>query len=179
MRTRLLSALMLLLTLLPAGTAAAHGAAHHERLEAGPYRLELEYNIWPLRAHSNVDLLIYPEGGGAGKAMIARVIPPAGTSIAVRTVPVTTHPTASGAYTIHSLNLAAPGDWKIEFNIDGPAGQGKGTTAILEVEGAVSGLPPSAGWVISLVPLAALIGFFLREQRRVSEAMAADGGARA
>lgn len=171
----------LALLLLVGSTAMAHQghpAAHSETVQAGPYTLTVEHSVWPIRAKTNVDLVILPAGPGAGLSGYIKLIPPPGSTIVPRPHPLVSHASLPGALTMYNYSIPAAGQWVLEFDLDGAQGRFTGRSQPFAVTGP-PGLPLWAGWLMGYAPLLAIAIFLWRERRRVLAAMARDGGARA
>ncbi len=163
------------------GTALAHPGhvvMSSQQVKAGPYTLTVEHNVWPIKANTNVDLVVQLENEAPGTKIFARVIPPPGTTLVERATPLISHAQLPGTWTIYNYSLGAPGEWRMEFQVEGPQGRGVGALESIPVEGP-PGLPLWMGWTLAFLPVFGFAWFILRERSRVRRAIAADGGARA
>lgn len=174
----LLAAALLMLALASAGLAhQGHPVGNSQTLMIGPFQVTVEHNPWPIKAQTNVDLVILLENAPPGTKGMARVVPPEGSTIIARNAPLSSHPSLLGAWTVYNYVLAASGDWYLELELDGPLGKAKGRTATIPVSGP-PGLPLWLGWVMACIPALGFGWFLLRERRRLAAAVRADAGAR-
>jgi hypothetical protein len=147
---------------LPGGAVAHDGVPETvERVQAGPYALELRYYSTP-RAGQNLLLLVVPLGGLEPEAVRIDVAPGAGVEaqpVRVRTAPDPDDPTATDAL----FAPAAPGLWVITIAADGAAGVGRAETGIIVA--APGAVPVPVGWAIGLSPLIGIVGFAVAQRR--------------
>jgi hypothetical protein len=157
-----LLALLLGLLALPPGVAAHTGVPERqERVQAGPYTLELRYYSVP-RSGQNLVLMIVPVAGGQPAAIQVTAVPGAGVdapAAAVRTAPDPDDPTATDAL----IPIAAPGLWVITVAATGPAGTGQAELGLLAAT--PGAIPVPVGWAIGLSPLIGIIGFAAAQRR--------------
>lgn len=145
----------------------AHGQeaapAHQERLQAGPYAVDVGFSEWPLRAERSVDITFAPLDGIAGKTATVALIPPSGEEWAS---PLGRHPRDREIWGLDLIALPESGPWTIGLTIDGLAGTGSGLlegVTLLERPG-----PPVAPlWLLGILPLIFLVWLTVRAWRAV------------
>jgi len=169
--------LILLLLLLPVAVHA-HSAQQVEQVQVGPYTLLVEHGSWPIKAQTNVDLVVTVTGGQAGKTVYGRLIAPPESTIRPSRSLLISHPTLADSLTIHNYKIRETGTWQLEFEVEGPDGQFTGRTQPFAVDGPPS-FPLWLGNLITVVPAAGFVAFLWRERRRVARAIVADNAARA
>lgn len=170
MRRMWLALLLLVAAALAPAGALAHGVAgevqHAEVVEAGPYKLLLEFDTWPLRQAKNFQLVVHPQGGTEGLKGHLTVAPGPGVKgetwedLALRG-----YPGVEGGWLVQAPGAFGAGRWEWAFAIDGPRGKGTGKMTVRFDE--APPFPVWAGWLVGLTPLWGLIWFAFREARRV------------
>lgn len=175
-----ISGLALLPALLIHGRALAHSGhvtAYIEQVQAGPYMLIMETNLWPIKAHMNVDLVVLTGGGPQVDRVYARLIPPPGSTLRPFRTILTSHATMAEALTYYNFKVLESGIWQLEFEVEGAQGRGVGRTEPFAVEGPPS-FPLWLGYLITASPAIGFGWFLWRERRRVVREMAALSAAR-
>lgn len=145
----------------------AHGQetapAHQERLQAGPYAVDVGFSEWPVRAERSVDITFAPVDGIAGKTATVALIPPSGEEWES---PLGRHPRDREIWGLDLIALPQSGPWTIGLTIDGPAGTASGLlegVPLLERPG-----PPVAPlWLLGILPLIFLVWLTVRAWRAV------------
>lgn len=161
---RALSPVILLLACLglPGGAAAHEGVPETvERVQAGPYALELRYYS-TARAGQNLLLLVVPVGDVKPETVLIAAAPGAGVEAQparVRTAPDPDDPAARDAL----FAPAAPGLWVIAIEATGAAGVGRVETGVIVA--APGAVPVPVGWAIGLSPLIGIAGFAAAQRR--------------
>ncbi len=161
---RAIGLLVMLLGLLalPLGVAAHTGVPERqERVQAGPYTLELRYYSVP-RSGQSLILMVVPVDGGQPAAIQVTAVPGAGVDAptpTVRTAPDPDDPTATDAL----IPISRPGLWVINVSATGPAGTGQAELGVLAATPGAIPLP--VGWAIGLSPLIGIIGFAAAQRR--------------
>jgi hypothetical protein len=128
--TRAFIGLALLLLLLLPGTALAHGGhgavAHAEYLEAGPYKLLVEFSEWPPVAQKSLQIVVVPVDGIAGRDGIMTLATEGHDS----KFPLTTYPGVKDAWTVNLRGFPAEGAWQIGIEMTGESGTGAGIVPV-------------------------------------------------
>jgi hypothetical protein len=156
---RLIFALIVLASLVSTTPATAHEAVpYQERIQVGPYPVDVWVSDWPIAAQRSVDFTFTPEGGIADKSARIRLIQPDGSEYF--DIPLPRHPRNRAVWGLDLIALPEPGLWTIELTIDGPAGAGTGTFGpmdLLEQQGP----PPGLSWLIGVLPPLLFLGFLV------------------
>lgn len=166
---------LLCLLLMPA-SALAHGlqstVAYTEQVAVGPYTLEVEFDTWPLRQAKNFQVVVHYPAGMEGLKGSLTMKPEQGVKGQRRQAILGTYPGVTDGWVLQAPGaFLGAGRWEWSFEVDGP--QGKASQAMtLRVEEAPP-FPLWLGWLIGLTPLWGLLGFALRERRRVKAVLAA------
>lgn len=163
MRRLTLAMLLLVLGLAAPGGVAAHTGVpeRRERVQAGPYALELRYYGAP-RAGQSLALMVAPlEGPQPTEVRIAATLGAGSDAVAarVRVAPDPDDPAATDAL----IPLATAGLWQITIEANGPAGAGRAETGIIAA--APGAVPVPVGWAIGLSPLVGVVGFAVAQRR--------------
>jgi hypothetical protein len=156
------------LFLLPTMVSAhgGHETARAEQVKVGPYNLLIESNIWPIKAQSNVDLVITTDLDRSEIVGYARLMPVGDSTVVKSRVPLGSHASLPNALTYHNFTVPAAGDWYIELDVTGPQGKATGRTETFTVEGP-PGMPLWVGWSLAYLPIAGFIWFLTREFRQI------------
>lgn len=127
---------------------------HSEQVQVGPYAVRASFSEWPIRAERSLDFMFAPDDGIAGHSGTLRMTGPGHTGQVER---LARHPRARDQWGLDIRALPAEGLWQLEFTIDGPQGQGRGTLAV--PVGPRPGPPAWLSWTIGLGPviIAALV----------------------
>lgn len=161
---------LLLGLLLPPRDVAAHTGTpvKQERVQAGPYTLDLRYYSTP-RAGQNLLLLLVPVGAVTPTTIRVSAAPGPGvsaTAARISTAPDPDQPSGTDAL----IPLAATGLWIVTIAADGPAGVGEAELAVIAASpGAV---PVPVGWALGLSPLGGIIAFAVAQRRWLRAATA-------
>jgi hypothetical protein len=137
---------------------------HTERVQAGPYRVTVGFSVWPIRAMQSLDFSFMPDGGIAGKSGTLIITGP-GVQPDERSTPLVRHPRKPDAWGLDVQAFNAPGTYSLEFVINGPQGQGRGTLSDVTILNQ-PGPPLPLSWTIGLLPFIALIVFIAVAWRR-------------
>jgi len=170
--------LIVLLVFAITNVAQAHSAEHVERVVVGPYALVVEHTYWPVKAQTNVDLVVIVSGGDEGKTVYGKLIAPPESTIRPTRSVLISHPNMADSLTIHNYKIRESGIWQLEFEIVGHDGTFTGRTKPFTVDGPPA-FPLWVGNLITIIPAVGFAVFLWRERRRVRLAVAADGAARA
>jgi hypothetical protein len=171
MRRLTILATLLLLLLLPMGVASAHGGTveglYHQTVQAGPYKLILDFTDWPLQAKKSNRIIVAPEGGIEGKTGVL-TISSSNPLTKPKVVQLKPYPGLQGAWMFETTGLPTPDPTTFSFTITGLSGDGIGNTGPLQVMEPPR-IPMWFGWVLGLFPLYGLAWFGVREVRRVKK----------
>lgn len=163
----------LLLALLPAGSALAHGGpkegVYHEMLTAGKYPLILDFADWPARAQKSNRIIVAPGGGIADKTAVLKLIPPNAAAKPI-VQQLETYPGLKDVWMFETAGIPTEGDWTLEIDVHGPEGDGVGTVPLTVAP--PPGVPMWLGWLLGLFPLYGVAWFGVREARRVKSLIA-------
>jgi hypothetical protein len=148
-------------------TALAHGGGpvievHQETVDAGPYRIDVGFSEWPLRAERSLDILFHADEGIAGKQGTVTLVGPSGWSEETSLV---RHPRQREDWGLDVIALPEAGEWTVRLAVDGPLGPGAGTLTI--PIGPRPGPPELVGWLPPLAVFAAMIAAMIAGWRRV------------
>lgn len=165
---------LLFVVLVPA-SALAHGlqtsVAHTEQVAVGPYRLQLEFDTWPLRQSKNFQMVVHYPAGLEGLKGHLSLKPDPGVKGQTQKLLLGSYPGVSDGWVVQAPGSFGAGRWAWTFEVDGP--QGSASQAItLRVEEAPP-FPIWLGWLVGLTPLWGLLWFAVRERRRVKTVLAA------
>lgn len=157
-----------LLLALPAGASAhlGHQVSHVERVQAGPYEVQIEFSEWPIKAERSLDIVFWVEGGIEGKSGTLRRIYGDQADGPIQRRPLVRHPRYRNAWGLDQTVIGREGVWRFEFVIDGPRGQGVGQSLPIPVEER-PGPPAPLSYAIGLLPLLGMAAFLVTEARRV------------
>ncbi len=149
---------------LPLAVRAQEDApAHVERLQAGPYAIDVGFSEWPIRAERSVDITFEPTTGIAGKTATVKLTGPSGEEWEE---PLGRHPRHRDLWGLDLIALPAAGPWTIALTIDGPDGTGSGQLAGIELLGR-PGPPAAPLWLLGILPLIFLVWLTVRAWRGV------------
>jgi hypothetical protein len=145
----------------------AHGGGpvveiHQETVDAGPYRIDVGFSEWPLRAERSLDILFHADEGIAGKQGTVTLVAPSGWS---EVTPLVRHPRQREDWGLDVIALPEEGEWTVRLAVDGPLGPGAGTLTI--PVGPRPGPPEIVGWLPVLAVSAAMIAAMIAGWRRV------------
>lgn len=167
-----LVSLVALLALFPPAVARAHaGEPRHERLQVGPYLMDVGFSHWPVRAEQSVDITFEPiestfePGAGiAGKTGTVTLISPSGDEFGPTAL--ARHPRYRDLWGLDLIALPAAGDWRIVLTLDGPLGAGRGELGPVRL-GERPGPPATVAWLVGVLPLGFLLWLIARAWHRV------------
>ncbi|ASQ99973.1 hypothetical protein [Streptomyces sp. 11-1-2] len=148
----------------PAAAYAPVGVVHTERVQAGPYTITVGFSEWPLRAMQSLDFTFAPADGVAGKSGPLTLDGP-GIDADDRESPLGRHPRKRDVWGLDVQALPEPGTVSFTFDIDGPAGRGRGTlrnVGVLDQPG-----PPVAiSWTVCAIPPVGMLAYLAVGWRR-------------
>ena len=148
----------------PAAAYAPVGVVHTERVQAGPYAITVGFSEWPLRAMRSLDFTFAPADGVAGKSGTLTLDGP-DLDADDRESPLGRHPRKRDVWGLDVQALPEPGTFSFTFDIDGPAGHGRGTlrnVGVLDQPG-----PPLAiSWTVCAVPPVGMLAYLAVGWRR-------------
>ncbi|EWC60032.1 hypothetical protein UO65_4685 [Actinokineospora spheciospongiae] len=137
---------------------------HTERVQIGPYALDVGFSAWPVRAMQSLDWTFAPVGGIADKSgTLSMTAPDQGKEARQR--PMARHPRKLEVWGLDIKSLDSPGNWTIRFRVDGPQGPGEGALTSLNVLDQ-PGPPMALSWSLSTLPLVGLVAFLAVAWRR-------------
>ncbi|MDR7274733.1 hypothetical protein [Catenuloplanes atrovinosus] len=169
MRPRIAAAVAAVaLVLLPASPAAAYepvNIVHTEQVQAGPYTVTIGFSRWPLRSMQSLDFSFIPDGGIADKTGTVLAGGAAAPSDLTEEQPLSRHPRRRDVWGLDVFSMEAPGEHTYTFRINGPLGEGVGTTRPLTVLDQ-PGPPLALSWAICAVPITSLVVFLAVAWRR-------------
>lgn len=155
----------------PAGALAHAGEPRHERLQVGPYLMEVGFGTWPVRAEQSVDITFEPidsafepSAGIAGKSGTVTLIAPGGDEFGPSAL--ARHPRYRDLWGLDLIALPTPGAWTIVLTVDGALGSGGGRLEEVPI-GSRPGPPSAAAWFVGVLPLGFLVWLIARAWRRV------------
>ena len=151
----------------PAAAYSPVRVVHTERVQAGPYTIDVGFSVWPLRALQSLDFTFRPSGGIEDKSGTLTRISPGGAHD--ETTPLVRHPRQRDVWGLDIAALDADGDWTFRFAVDGPAGSGSGEIAglaVLEQPGPPLWLSWSIGGIPFIVLVATIMVGWYRARRR-------------
>lgn len=153
----LCAALALAIGVAPSAAAdPLHYVVHTERVQVGPYPMNVGFTVWPIRAMQSLDFTFEPAGGIADKSGTVTQIAPGGRSDTGR---LSRHPRNRSIWGLDVHSLDAAGTWTLRFEIDGPQGPGTGELTIDVLK--QPGPPLPLSWAIGLIPLALAVAFYV------------------
>jgi hypothetical protein len=171
MKRKLTILVTLSLLLLLMGVASAHGGLveglYHQTVQAGPYKLILDFTDWPLQAKKSNRIIVAPEGGIEGKTGVL-TLSSSNPLSKPKVVQLHPYPGLRGAWMFETAGLPTPDPTTLSFKITGLSGDGIGNTGPLTVMEPPS-IPMWFGWLLGLFPLYGLAWFGVREVRRVKK----------
>ena len=137
---------------------------HTERVQVGPYALDVGFSAWPVRAMQSLDWTFAPVGGIADKSGTLTMTA-AGGPAEGRKRPLARHPRKLEVWGLDIKSIPDPGNWTIRFRVDGPQGPGEGALTSLNVL-EQPGPPMAVSWSLSTLPLIGLVAFLAVAWRR-------------
>lgn len=149
------------------GSVAAHPGGpivevHTETIDVGPYRIEVGFSDWPLRAERSLDIVFHAPEGIAGKWGTVTLIAPSGQE---ETMTLVRHPRQREDWGLDIIALPEEGVWTMRLAIDGPLGPGEGSLPL--TLGPRPGPPVLVGWLPPLTVIAAMLTAIVIAWRRV------------
>jgi hypothetical protein len=134
---------------------------HTEKVRVGPYQATVGFTRWPVQAERSLDMTFTIDGGIEGKKGTLTLItnPPQlfdRTKQTGEPYPLERHPRMREAWGLDVFAFPSPGQWQLEFAIDGPQGIGEGSLAVVMLEPPVF-LPKPLAWSLAFLPLFALL----------------------
>jgi hypothetical protein len=134
---------------------------HTEKLQAGPYQLEIGFSRWPVQAGRSLDIVFSVEGGVEDKIGTLTLVTanPQTLNRQKKTnqpFPLERHPRMREAWGLDEFAFPSDGQWTFDIAVDGPQGEGKGSLAVMLLE-PPKFLPHPVNWVIAFLPLIALL----------------------
>ncbi len=145
---------------------------HTENVKVGPYNVTVGFSRWPVQADKSLDFTFSPEGGIADKTGTITLLPPTngkkvdveGNSLEL-TSPLSRYARDRNIWGIDVTSLPAEGQWKFQFEIDGPQGKGIGSLDVVLLPRPAF-LPPFINWSIGLLPCIGIIALVSVAWRR-------------
>ena len=134
---------------------------HTEQLEVGDLKLTVGFTEWPLQAERSLDMTFNPEGGIAGKTVMARFIKPDGTP-SFDAQPLPRFPRDRTVWGFDSQAFPAQGKWRLELSIDNQK-----ATLLLNVLERPAGPPGNLITALALIPILAVFVLAIRAWLRV------------
>jgi hypothetical protein len=158
-----------------AQTKAETPIKHQEIVQAGPYRVMVDFSEWPMRAERSLHIMYTPDGGIQGLKGIRKFIPAGGLSedqknrypFDARLLRFTRDPSIWGD---DDVSFESSGTRTLEIGIDGPKGKGVGRLENLMIGERPAGPPAALIYALSLVPVLALLVIAARSWRQVRPA---------
>ncbi|WP_026422034.1 hypothetical protein [Actinokineospora inagensis] len=161
----LVTAAALFVTAAPAANAYQPvEVVHTEQVKAGPYSIVVGFSTWPVRAMQSLDFTFDPDGGVAGKSGTL-VVTPLSQPDQAWDEPLARHPRKREVWGLDVRSLPDPGDYRLQFVVDGPQGHGDGELPRLHVLDQ-PGPPMALSWSISALPALGLGAFLVVAWRR-------------
>jgi hypothetical protein len=145
---------------------------HTENVQVGPYNVTVGFSRWPVQADKSLDFTFAPEGGIADKTGIITMLPPAngkkvdaeGTSLE-STSSLSRYARDRNIWGMDVISLPEEGQWKFQFEIDGPQGKGTGSLDVVLLPRPAF-LPPLINWSLGLLPCIGIIALVSVAWRR-------------
>jgi hypothetical protein len=165
--------LMFIIVLLSAFTfAQPPKIVHTENVKVGPYNITVGFSRWPVQADKSLDFTFSPEGGIADKTgTITLILPttskatPAERESFEVALPLARYARDRNIWGIDVTALPDEGQWKFQFDIDGPQGKGTGTLDVVLLPRPAF-LPPLINWSLGLLPCIGIIALVSVAWRR-------------
>ncbi|MDT6983562.1 hypothetical protein ACFSUJ_30505 [Streptomyces lusitanus] len=155
---------LVMLSATPATAYAPVDIVHTEQVDVGPYKVTVGFSEWPLRAMQSLDFSFIPEDGIAGKSGTLTIDGP-GLDPDDREEVLSRHPRQRDVWGLDIYALPEPGTWDLTFEIDGAAGQGRGTLKDITVLDQ-PGPPLALSWTVVALPSAGMLAFLAVGWRR-------------
>jgi hypothetical protein len=145
---------------------------HTETVKVGPYTVQVGFSRWPVQADKSLDFTFAPEGGIADKTGVITMLPPAngkkvdveGTSLE-STSSLSRYARDRNIWGLDVISLPEEGQWKFQFEIDGPQGKGTGSLDVMLLPRPAF-LPPLINWSLGLLPCIGIIALVSVAWRR-------------
>ena len=141
--------------------AFAEPIRHTQQLEVGDLKLTVAFTEWPLRAERSLDLTFRPEGGIAGKTVLARFVKPDGTQWG-DAEPLPRFPRDRTMWGYDSAALPLEGQWKLELSANNQK-----TVLPLTVLERPAGPPGNLITALAMIPILAVFVLAIRAWLRV------------
>lgn len=176
---RFTAALLVVLALAAFAPAAAlaHGgnfeAVHTETVTAGPYKLTLEFDAWPVRQEKNLQITVHPNTPLESIQAWVTITPGPGVKgKEIKNMKLMRYPGMTDGWMMQFPGIFGAGRWDWKFRVEGSQGPAEGQLSLRSDE--APPFPQWLGWAIGLVPLWGMIWFGVREARRVRRLVAAE-----
>ena len=141
--------------------ALAEPVKHTQQLEVGNLKLTVGFTEWPLQAERSLDMTFSPEGGIAGKTVLARFVKPDGTQWG-EARPLPRFPRDRTVWGYDSAALPIEGNWRLELSV----GNQKAMLPLTVLERPV-GPPGNLITALALIPILAVFVLAIRAWLRV------------
>ena len=139
----------------PASAFEPVGVVHTEVVTAGPYEVTVGFSTWPVRAMQSLDFTFAPKGGIADKSGRFTLTGPA-VDEDHHDAELARHPRKLDVWGLDITALSAPGEYAMEFVIDGAEGSATGRLDSLTVLDQ-PGPPLALSWAAASLPFLALV----------------------
>jgi hypothetical protein len=145
---------------------------HTETVKVGPYNVQVGFSRWPVQADKSLDFTFAPEGGITDKSgTITLLLPttsnatPAERESFEVALPLARYARDRNIWGIDVTALPEEGQWKFQFEIDGPQGKGTGSLDVVLLPRPAF-LPPLINWSLGLLPCIGIIALVSVAWRR-------------
>ncbi len=141
---------------------------HTETVKVGPYNVQVGFSRWPVQADKSLDITFSPDGGITDKTATIALIAPTLRSAEEdynTPFPLLRYARDRTMWGFDVISLPEKGQWKFQFEIDGPQGKGTGSLGVVLLERPAF-LPPLINWAIGLLPFIGLVAFISSAWRK-------------
>ncbi len=143
------------------GVGLAAPLKHTQQLELDGFQITVGFTEWPLQAERSLDMTFNPEGGIAGKAVLARFVKPDGTQWG-EARPLPRFPRDRTMWGYDSAALPIEGNWRLELSV----GNQKAMLPLTVLE-RPAGPPGNLITALAMIPVLAVFMLALRAWLRV------------
>jgi hypothetical protein len=137
---------------------------HRETLKVGPYKLEVGFSQWSVRAERSLDITFSPQDGILGKSGTITYTSPSGEKSPE--IELVRFPKNRNIWGFDLTTLPKEGTWNLEFKIKGAKGNGVGNLK-LEVLERPAGPSVALTQPLGLIPILAVLILAVRAWLRV------------
>jgi hypothetical protein len=161
---KLVARVFIFIFLLASVGFAEENIQHRENLKVGPYKLEVGFSQWSVRAERSLDITFSPQDGIVGKSGTIKYTSPSGEKSPE--IELVRFPKNRNIWGLDLTTLPKKGTWNLEFKIIGAQGTGVGNFKLNVLE-RPAGPSVALTQPLGLIPILAVIILATRAWLRV------------